>query len=74
MPRNGKAENRARATKSAEPVTMATAPNGALVAANGSAHEQSFELPILLDALEAMRQGDFSVRLPRGAAGIESIG
>ena len=25
---------------------------------------------ILLDALEAMRQGDFSVRLPRGAAGI----
>src|SRR5260370_5451069 len=70
MPRNGKAENRARAAKSADPVTMAIAQNGALASANGSAHEQSFELPILLDALEAMRQGDFSVRLPRGAAGI----
>ncbi len=70
MPRNGKAENRARATKSADPVTMATAQSGAPASANGSAHEQSFELPILLDALEAMRQGDFSVRLPRGAAGI----
>src|SRR5579872_6134166 len=70
MPRNGKAGSHASTAKSAPPVPVATGQNGAALAKNGAAHEQGFELPILLDALEAMRMGDFSVRLPRGYDGV----
>ena len=74
MPRNGKAELHANAD-------AAHGPNGA-GAANGGSEQavvsgayasldgQPFALPVLLDALEAMRMGDFSVRLPRGAGGV----
>ncbi|HXA69927.1 MAG TPA: hypothetical protein VNW24_05730, partial [Stellaceae bacterium] len=69
MPRNGKAGNHASTAK-AGTAPVGNGPRGAVVGANGSRREQSFELPILLDALEAMRMGDFSVRLPRGADGV----
>src|SRR5258706_15237112 len=69
MPRNGKAGNHASAAK-AGTAPVGNGPRGAVVGANCSRREQSFELPILLDALEAMRMGDFSVPLPRGADGV----
>src|ERR1700680_1664935 len=39
-------------------------------AANGVSHDESLDLHVLLHALQAMRNGDFSVRLPSDLAGL----
>ena len=57
MPRNGKAGNHASTAKAAATAPVGNGPRGVGLGANGS-HRQSFELPILLDALEAMRIAD----------------
>src|SRR5579864_3147417 len=70
MPRNGKPGTHASAGKAAATAPVGNGRRAGVLGANGSHREQGFELPILLDALEAMRMGDFSVRLPRGYDGV----
>ncbi len=69
MPRNGKAELRAK-PDAANGGGNGAVGHGVVSGALATLDQQPFALPILLDALEAMRMGDFSVRLPRGAGGV----
>src|SRR5712672_1267954 len=72
MSRTGKASVQANLDGVARAATIARTKRGlaAKNAANGAHDEQSSDLHILLHALQAMRVGDFSVRLPRDQVGL----
>src|SRR5713101_4913619 len=72
MSRTGKASVQANLNGVARAATIARTKRGlaAKNAANGAHDEQSSDLHILLHALQAMRVGDFSVRLPRDQVGL----
>src|SRR5437899_2791138 len=72
MPRTVKANIQTDLNGVARGATIARTKRGlaAKNAANGAHDEQSSDLHILLHALQAMRVGDFSVRLPRDQVGL----
>src|SRR5712671_2565044 len=71
MPRNGRvAAQREVNGAGRAPAVRASKGAAAKNAANGAHDEQSSDLHILLHALQAMRVGDFSVRLPRDQVGL----
>jgi HAMP domain-containing protein/CheY-like chemotaxis protein/signal transduction histidine kinase len=72
MPRNGKATAQREVDGTARAATARAAKGaaGGQKMANGGPDEGASDLHILLHALQAMRVGDFSVRLPRDQVGL----
>jgi HAMP domain-containing protein/CheY-like chemotaxis protein/signal transduction histidine kinase len=72
MPRNGKAaaQREANGTARAAAGRSSKGAAGAAPVANGAHDEAASDLHVLLHALQAMRVGDFSVRLPRDQVGL----
>src|SRR5258708_6115712 len=72
MARTGKANVQTDLNAVARPASIARAKRGLATktGTNGAHDEESSDLHILLHALQAMRVGDFSVRLPRDQVGL----
>src|SRR5260221_167376 len=72
MARTGKANVQTDLNGVARPASIARAKRGLATktGTNGTHDEESSDLHILLHALQAMRVGDFSVRLPRDQVGL----
>ena len=70
MPRTSKTSARADTRALASSTSVASAKRRVPLNGNGHVAADSFDLQMMLDALDAMSVGDFSVRLPGGSSGL----